>query len=374
MSADARLRLAARTLIELRTPQSSEAYLDVLHDLIRRNPLIQENECNLTRRVLPYDNKGVLLWFLSETLSADKINCTKETADRVPDFLKDLISRWMMHLYDSEIILRNTIPTGTKKAFSYLAAVIVESIVGRSREDSTRTIHASAGVFAMVAPLAVDDRRAILQPALSYAHLAVVSDRRLKTFAFIGRITRLVTIASMFIILQAVVLGAVILGKDLFSLEFDDLLAIFDITFYYSSPGTIFFIVLGSILGAAVSFTITWLFSRRLQNQAHQMFIRIYKKRANLENNEPAIDVDFEPFVHHLLSWLGEYFAAHPTVWRQFLETPEEKWFDTALVSISNLTDELIKVILIILQGKEIGLMNKVRLFRWMCARVEAEM
>jgi hypothetical protein len=71
MSSRWRLRLTARALIEWRTPISSITYREVLDELIAVNPLATSIGITPQSRILKYDDQGVVLWYLSETLKSE---------------------------------------------------------------------------------------------------------------------------------------------------------------------------------------------------------------------------------------------------------------------------------------------------------------
>jgi hypothetical protein len=63
-----RLRLAARTLLEWRTPRSNADYRRVLRDLVAVHPLAAGANLLINEPLLALDDSGTLLWYLSETL------------------------------------------------------------------------------------------------------------------------------------------------------------------------------------------------------------------------------------------------------------------------------------------------------------------
>src|SRR5258706_12804818 len=67
-----RLRLAARTLIEWKVPVSTEKYQTVLSDLLAIHPYAFDWGLRVNNQVFEIDERGVLLWYLSETLNSDK--------------------------------------------------------------------------------------------------------------------------------------------------------------------------------------------------------------------------------------------------------------------------------------------------------------
>jgi hypothetical protein len=68
-----RLRLAARTLVEWRTPQSSEYYKAIMESLIDSNALAKDFGLTLKHQIISLDERGSLLWYLSDTLEADSL-------------------------------------------------------------------------------------------------------------------------------------------------------------------------------------------------------------------------------------------------------------------------------------------------------------
>lgn len=68
LGVDYRLRLAARTLLEWRTPSSNPDYKRVLSDLLKDHAGAQLHRLAENADVLLLDEDGSLIWFLSETL------------------------------------------------------------------------------------------------------------------------------------------------------------------------------------------------------------------------------------------------------------------------------------------------------------------
>ncbi len=64
-----KLRLAARTLIEWRTPVASDLYQRVLNDLIAVHPCAMVFGLQASSDVIKADDRGILLFYLSETLN-----------------------------------------------------------------------------------------------------------------------------------------------------------------------------------------------------------------------------------------------------------------------------------------------------------------
>src|SRR5438046_2762380 len=81
MKSHLRLRLAARTLIEWNTPTSSPLYRQVLEKLLEAHPSAQAGGLTIHSSVLKVDKRGIILWYLSETLS-DQQYVSSEYAQR----------------------------------------------------------------------------------------------------------------------------------------------------------------------------------------------------------------------------------------------------------------------------------------------------
>jgi len=76
-----RLRLAARTLIEWKTPQSAQYYQQVLGDLLRFHPQASTWGLTTEKDFLRFDERGIILWFLSDTIS-DPVLSVASDGDR----------------------------------------------------------------------------------------------------------------------------------------------------------------------------------------------------------------------------------------------------------------------------------------------------
>src|SRR5262249_41621450 len=67
----ARLRLAAKTLVEWRTPTWSPQYREVMQELIGVNKAARGLGLTSSHPLLSIDERGSLLWYLSDTLEDD---------------------------------------------------------------------------------------------------------------------------------------------------------------------------------------------------------------------------------------------------------------------------------------------------------------
>src|SRR6266571_1260662 len=67
-----RLRLAARTLIEWKTPITAAEYQRVLSDLLKTHPKSSSWGLTLDKEFLNLDDRGVVLWYLSETINTEE--------------------------------------------------------------------------------------------------------------------------------------------------------------------------------------------------------------------------------------------------------------------------------------------------------------
>jgi hypothetical protein len=65
----ARLRLAARTLLEWKVPTTARQYQTVLHDLLTAHPHAASWGLRPGSKLFELDENGIILWYLSETLS-----------------------------------------------------------------------------------------------------------------------------------------------------------------------------------------------------------------------------------------------------------------------------------------------------------------
>lgn len=91
-----RLRLAARTLIEWKTPSTTEQYKSVLSDLLKSHPNAARWGLTLNSDVLQVDTEGSVLWYLSDTLDANDLGYigNKRTQDE-PDFLEQSVKAFL---------------------------------------------------------------------------------------------------------------------------------------------------------------------------------------------------------------------------------------------------------------------------------------
>src|SRR5215203_2851677 len=81
-----RLRLAARTLIELNTPATSPEYRRVLTDLLSVHPYAASWGLTPDKELLKLDERGAILWYLTETVNATKV----PTLEVSPRYMKSL--------------------------------------------------------------------------------------------------------------------------------------------------------------------------------------------------------------------------------------------------------------------------------------------
>ena len=65
------LRLAARSLLEWQTPRQSKYYRDVMIDLIGQSAIAKSRGLSESHPILDLDERGSLLWYLSETLTSE---------------------------------------------------------------------------------------------------------------------------------------------------------------------------------------------------------------------------------------------------------------------------------------------------------------
>lgn len=85
-SEELRLRLAARALIEWRTPHTSPLFGNILRDLIRVSAIAKQLQIREDSKVLKYDQQGVILWCLSEAIDADESPIPALDMDRVSKY------------------------------------------------------------------------------------------------------------------------------------------------------------------------------------------------------------------------------------------------------------------------------------------------
>jgi hypothetical protein len=69
-----KLQLAARILIEWKTPRSSPAYGEVMRDIIRNNEAARELRVLSNEELLRLDENNAILWYLSESLERTPVS------------------------------------------------------------------------------------------------------------------------------------------------------------------------------------------------------------------------------------------------------------------------------------------------------------
>src|SRR5271154_2700451 len=62
------LRLAARAMIEWRTPKDATAYQEILREILLGHPIADSVGIHKTHPILEYDDQGILLCYLSDTM------------------------------------------------------------------------------------------------------------------------------------------------------------------------------------------------------------------------------------------------------------------------------------------------------------------
>src|ERR1700733_15358073 len=63
-----RLRLAAKALLEWRTPRTSEHYQNILGELISKNAIARSRGWKQDNPIMQLDEQGSAMWYLSDTL------------------------------------------------------------------------------------------------------------------------------------------------------------------------------------------------------------------------------------------------------------------------------------------------------------------
>jgi uncharacterized integral membrane protein len=96
-----RLRLAARTLIELNTPVTSAEYQRVLTDLLKAHPYAASWGLTPDKELLKLDERGTVLWYLSETMT---MKASKPLEDRSAQYVKALEKRSVDGLMDYGVV------------------------------------------------------------------------------------------------------------------------------------------------------------------------------------------------------------------------------------------------------------------------------
>lgn len=104
-----RLRLAAKTLIEWKTPQTSPDYQRILKDLLETHPLAKKFEIDATHPLIKLDHKAIVLWFLSETMGKiESENFTDKYVVDYEDYAIKLIQK-EIHAFESDPVRQITI-------------------------------------------------------------------------------------------------------------------------------------------------------------------------------------------------------------------------------------------------------------------------
>jgi hypothetical protein len=137
------LRLAARTLIEWRTPKKSSAFVEVLHDILVDHPIAAQLGIKRGHELFALDDQGVLLWFLSETMDAPI------PSRAVPE---TNIAKQMASLLDNQIYHDGAVGYGDSELWQHgpLKSQVVDAVlVGLVKND----LQSSMALLAITIPL-----------------------------------------------------------------------------------------------------------------------------------------------------------------------------------------------------------------------------
>jgi len=169
----ARLQLAARTLVEWRTPPESDDYKRVLAELLAMYLKAARVGPRFSAQILKLDRDNVVPWYLSETLSTDSLQSNASRPKRgrkgsvtATDLAEPLQpSRNILNcstLLDSAIVVLEKLdhvwPTGPHGA--KVASVLAIRLSAQDDEDVTIACRA---LLALVVPFDGESRRRYLQ-------------------------------------------------------------------------------------------------------------------------------------------------------------------------------------------------------------------
>jgi hypothetical protein len=388
-----RLRLAARILIEWKTPKDSPDYQRVLHEVIAQHPLAQQVDLINKTNLMRLDDSSVILWYLSDSMDRP-VTAGPPTSDEAGIMeLTTSILREMLAVSADVDASRPLWTRGPTKA------AVADAILQTITTDIEHIAFGYRAYFGMRIPLNASSLRVGVDGLLRNV-------KRLPTL--IQRLSRDVRVLRNLFSLASVVIGllnALWLASGLFGRGrsnffrfsgvnvFDELRRILprminDFIHFlnFIAPNHAFGTLTAALFSASMlTASLTWLFlGRSLENNiVLRLILAVTGRRVSDDSNKSmnlnvravhdtrmrliSEDEDSTIAEAKFVDGLGLACGVSPGVLAGILRQPRlRQWSRAALASTSFATAEIVQEVLHLLQLPEFDDNEQRLLFRWL--------
>ena len=343
-----KLRLAARTLIEWKTPITSSEYQRVLANLLNVHPNASLWGFTPNKKFIELDDQGTVLWYLSETMCAEQAKLSVEQSNGkfrgYIEFLRKVSIEGLIN-YGVSGYTNSVMWTGGPTK-SKVADTIIEALT--NRDDLAKSISLEVLIILLI-PLEKNLQVDKIRELIEY-----VKTNKYKSLQILkSNINLLTSVSTTFLSILFVVSNLIIISR-----QYNGIRIIFDSTLSITILRILVFIV-----SVSLSY---YIFSKR------SYFERFFKN-AVISNSDEAkhlkekIDVAIKQG-ELIFNCLGKICSNNPKILVSILRIYDQQtWSEIALAATKNAIPEVIKEVLNLLRYPDVNYSMREQIFQWLC-------